>query len=477
MSGLNLLFDDGAQLAVPESLRCITTYVLLEQEAWFEKECHFVSAWLKPAMNVIDIGANLGVYAIPAARRAGPDGRVYAYEPGAEARSFLARSRAANGLANLEIVAFALSDTLREGRLFHGPSGELHTLSGEGEGEAVSVTSLDTEAERLGWGKIDFVKIDAEGEEMRIAKGGTNFFSAQSPLVMFEIKAGEIVNLELLSAFAALGYRVYRLIAGAPLLVHFDPGQSVDAYELNLFAAKPDRAAALAKEGFLIDENAEWQPDAKARYAATAALKALPFAAGVPQEFFDLGTLDPTYRDCLAGLEVWHSHDASWEVRYAALCYAERELFVLCGKEPSLARLSTAARASWDAGQRMRAVTALYRFAEMLSRGNANLNEPFWPANPRFDTIDPLGRMQDWFLGGTMEQLVFAERFSSLYGPPPIDLRQVEQSAFASPAITRRRVLAALRAGQNVSIPEMLRHNGEGHRNGEIWRRGKVPGP
>jgi hypothetical protein len=124
----------------------------------------------------------------------------------------------------------------------------------------------------------------------------------------------------------------------------------------------------------------------------------------------------------------------------------------------------------------MRAVTALYRFAEMLSRGNANLNEPFWPANPRFDRIDPSGRMQDWFLGGTMEQLVFAERFSSLYGPPPVDLMRLEQSAFASPAIARRRVLAALRAGQSVSIPEMLRHNGEGHRNGEIWRRGKVPG-
>jgi FkbM family methyltransferase len=476
MSGLNLLFADGAQLTVPETLRCITTYVLLEQEAWFEKECGFVSAWLRPAMNVIDIGANLGVYAIPAARRAGPDGLVYAYEPGAEARGFLARSRAANGLANLEIVPFALSDAPREGRLFHGPSGELHTLSGRGEGEAVSVTSLDSEAERLGWGAIEFVKIDAEGEEMRILKGGANFFSAQSPLVMFEIKAGKIVNLELLSAFAALGYRIYRLIAGAPLLVPFDPGQPVDTYELNLFAAKPDRAGALAKEGFLIDTIREWQPDAKARREATAALKALPFAAGVPKNFFDLSTLNPAYRDCLAGLDVWHSRDASWDVRYAALRYAERALHALCGKEPSLARLSTAARASWDSGERLRAVTALYRFAEMLSRRNANLNEPFWPANPRFDRIDPKGRMQDWFLGGTMEQLVFAERFSSLYGPPPIDLRQFEQNVFASPAIARRRVLAALRAGQDVSIPEVLRHNGEGHRNGEIWRRGKVPG-
>src|SRR4029077_15112098 len=60
--------DDDVKLAVPPSLSSMTTYVLLEQEAWFEKEPAFLRRWLKPGMTAIDIGANLGVYALPMAR-------------------------------------------------------------------------------------------------------------------------------------------------------------------------------------------------------------------------------------------------------------------------------------------------------------------------------------------------------------------------------------------------------------------------
>ena len=81
---------------------------------------------------------------------------------------------------------------------------------------------------------------------------------------------------------------------------------------------------------------------------------------------------------------------------------------------------------------------ALYAIGDAIRRGAASLDEPFWPANPRFDTIDPGDKHQDWFVGGTMEQLVRAERHSSLYGPPPIDLSVLSGNAFVSPEIARR---------------------------------------
>ena len=40
-------------LAVPPRLDAITTYVLLEQETWFEKELAFLSRWLRPGMTVL----------------------------------------------------------------------------------------------------------------------------------------------------------------------------------------------------------------------------------------------------------------------------------------------------------------------------------------------------------------------------------------------------------------------------------------
>ena len=44
MSELTLRLADGTLIVVPASLSTITTYVLLEQEAWFEKEADFVHA-------------------------------------------------------------------------------------------------------------------------------------------------------------------------------------------------------------------------------------------------------------------------------------------------------------------------------------------------------------------------------------------------------------------------------------------------
>ena len=97
MKHLRIRTADHITYAVPPSLDSITTYVLLEQETWFEKELNFLRHWLKPGMTAIDIGANLGIYALPMARWVGPTGRIFAYEPGSEARTLLEQSREING--------------------------------------------------------------------------------------------------------------------------------------------------------------------------------------------------------------------------------------------------------------------------------------------------------------------------------------------------------------------------------------------
>src|SRR3974390_2912365 len=51
---LRIRLSTDVTLAVPPSLDSITTYVLLEQETWFEKELKFLSRWLKPGMTAIE---------------------------------------------------------------------------------------------------------------------------------------------------------------------------------------------------------------------------------------------------------------------------------------------------------------------------------------------------------------------------------------------------------------------------------------
>src|SRR5690242_20206095 len=96
MDELLLGLKSGVSLAVPPTLAAITAYVLLEQEDWFEKELPFLLRWLRPGMTVIDIGANVGVYSLPLARRVAPHGHVFAYEPGSQPRAMLERSRGHN---------------------------------------------------------------------------------------------------------------------------------------------------------------------------------------------------------------------------------------------------------------------------------------------------------------------------------------------------------------------------------------------
>jgi FkbM family methyltransferase len=427
-------------------------------------------------MTVIDIGANLGVYSLPLARSVGPHGHVFAYEPASDPRAMLKRSSSVNRVDNLHVIPAAVSDSLREGRLVLGASSELNSLEGSGPGEMVQITSLDAEDGTRGWSSVDFIKIDAEGEEERILNGGKAFFDRHSPLVMFEIKAGNAVNESLRAAFPQRGYRVYRLLPGGPVLVPDRPDEPIDGFELNLFAAKPDRAAALASEGLLLESVPDWTPSADDRDKAVDLLNAQAYApAFAGMSAGDTG-LDATYRDGLAGYAAWRSLQRPLAERCAALNFACRALFAVCQSAPTLARLSTLARASWEAGQRGLCTVALRSFAEMVAHGDMDVSEPFWPASARFDEIAPGEMRAEWLLVSAFEQFERVPRFSSQFGQAEFDLDWLCSQPFVAAEMERRRVLRRVRAGERMEIPARLCVAADDHINADIWRAGLVPG-
>ena len=474
MDTLILRLSNGVTLAAPRSLQAVTTYILLEQETWFEKELAFLPHVLRPGMTAIDIGANLGVYSLPMARLVAP-GRVFAYEPASEPRALLERSRELNQTSNLEISAAALSDSRREGHLAFAASSEMNALADTGPGERVGITSLDLEEAERGWPPPDFVKIDAEGEEERILAGGTRFFARHSPLVMIEIKVDDTVNESLLSTFPAMGYRFYRLLPGMPVLVPVDPDEAAIDYELNLFAAKPDRAQALAEAGLLIEDVPEWQPDAQARSEFLTLWKARGFAPAFAPMLGDLAALDPNYRDALAAYSIWRTAGKPLPERCAALFHAFRLLSPLCQHAASSTHLSTFARIAWEAGERVACVQALRTLISDLQRGSIQISEPFWPACPRYDTVAADGCAGEWFLTSVVEQYERTFANSSLSGGSP-GLEWLCQQPLASIEMQRRRVLMAARAGRHVEVPPQLCVATPDHLNAEVWRTGQVPG-
>jgi FkbM family methyltransferase len=461
-------------MVVPATLQSISTYVLLEQETWFEKELGFVRRWLKPGMTAIDIGANLGAYSLALARAVGPQGRVFAYEPASATRALLSQSRDINALKNLEIVGAALADAPQTMRLVFGESSELHALGDSGPGEDVPVTTLDIEEAQRGWPSPDFIKIDAEGAEERIIAGGAAFFSNHSPLIMFEIKAGASINHNIAHAFSALGFRPYRLLDGDMILVPATDLLNLDSSELNLFAIKPDRAAQLGREDFLVEKSDAWVPHASAVDAALDDLRSQSFAASFKQNFASV-PWNADYRNALAAFSVWRDRSAAPARRCGALEFAEKALTQVCAREPTVARLSTFARIAWEAGHRGASNQALARLLQMITTGAPPPNEPFWPASPRYDQVSPGSEPALWVLAAIIELSERTSSYSTAFGPSPRP-EWLCRSPFVTAEMERRRVLQQALSGSAAEVPPILMKKSPDHLNAELWASGQIPG-
>jgi FkbM family methyltransferase len=475
MDTIELSLADGVQLAVPATLDSITTYVVLEQDTWFEKEAEFLRHWLRPGMTAIDVGANLGFYSLLIAQRVGPQGRVYAYEPASDPRALLERNRTLNSMQQIEILPTALSDRAHEGRIVFGASSELNALGDGGKGEDVHVTSLDTELAERNWAQPDFIKIDVEGGEERILAGGKQFFAECSPLVMFETRTEATFNEQLRAAFSAIGYKLYRQMGNAPVLLPADI-DPLDRYELNAFAAKPDRAAALVEDGFLVESVGDWKPTDTARSKPIPVLARQPFAEVLKPQLARDMNLDATYRDALAGYATWRRPERPTAERCAALLFALRALRAVCQANPTAERLSTLARAAFDWGARDESVQVARRIADLIRQGPLQLREPFWPADPAFDAIKPVSPIDFWLFGAAASLIERASHYSSLYSGASATLMLVGSLPEAPIEIERRRVLTAARAGRRPKVPDRLRVPAPDHRNAVLWREGRVPG-
>ena len=114
---------------VPDSISCMTTYDLLEQEDWFEDEIKFLRRAVSPGMQFVDVGANHGVYTLTCARQVTASGRVWAFEPSTATAGYLAESISVNGFDNTRLGRVALSDRTGEARLNIFPNSERTVLS------------------------------------------------------------------------------------------------------------------------------------------------------------------------------------------------------------------------------------------------------------------------------------------------------------------------------------------------------------
>ncbi|MGB8852065.1 MAG: FkbM family methyltransferase [Pirellulales bacterium] len=117
---------------------------------------------------VVDAGAFPGDFTVYASRRVGPSGRVIAFEPHPLNFERLRRNVAAFGCDNVIFVNKGLWSY--DGQLTISNDGGVSATIGS-HGLLIQVASLDHEIERLGITKVDFIKMDIEGAEIRALEG------------------------------------------------------------------------------------------------------------------------------------------------------------------------------------------------------------------------------------------------------------------------------------------------------------------
>jgi FkbM family methyltransferase len=173
--------------------------------------------YVKPGWRVVDIGANVGYFTMLAASIVGSNGEVLAFDPNSENARLVLLNAAENNFSNVRLFPLALSD--HAGYAYFSPhigsNGGListtHAQLADGRGVVVPTARLD----ELVKPPVDFMKIDTEGAEYRILRGGQGLLSSARPIVATEFSCemlGRISGVnprEYLALFLSHGYSVH----------------------------------------------------------------------------------------------------------------------------------------------------------------------------------------------------------------------------------------------------------------------------
>lgn len=213
-----------------------TTYdydILIETslDDWIQKQIYFFGRYeiekfetrfwkdfIKPGMVVFDVGANIGYYSLMAGKRVQVHGMVYSFEPVQETFMHLNRNIQMNSFSNIRSFKLALSDTEGYSDIYTanrentGTAGFSNHIHFSGQKETVETITGDLFIDKQKIEKLDMIKIDVEGTEMKVLKGLAHSIKKHKPLILAEInrillERNDANPEEIFSFFSAMNYR------------------------------------------------------------------------------------------------------------------------------------------------------------------------------------------------------------------------------------------------------------------------------
>jgi FkbM family methyltransferase len=210
------------------------------------KTTRFLIKTLKETDVFYDVGANFGFYTYLALEFCK---EVHAFEPLLYAYSSMHESLKGDSRAHLNQLALAGSngESVLYKKTNHSGGSSLVDKDKSNAG-ALPIQTITLDTYVLAHTIPTIIKIDVEGAEELVLKGGSEFLSAQSPIVIMEIWSYEVRKelfprvLQAISLLKSYGYTAYELmIDGTYSLYEGDyklPGESGDAWGDNYLFIK-----------------------------------------------------------------------------------------------------------------------------------------------------------------------------------------------------------------------------------------------
>lgn len=180
----------GVQMIIDPSIDNGVELSLFETGTYEKGTIQLLEKYLQEGSAFLDIGANIGLMSVIASKQVGTTGIVYAVEANPNTVPILQANIDLNACKNVEVIPVALSDTSGIAVLFENwevnrGGASLISQSSEEQGLEVKMERLDDLFDENT--PVQLVKIDVEGFEPQVIRGGMNWFRKQQPVFIIEV--------------------------------------------------------------------------------------------------------------------------------------------------------------------------------------------------------------------------------------------------------------------------------------------------
>lgn len=175
----------------------------------------FINDNVNNGQTVIDIGAHKAGYLYFIQKRVGTNGKIYAFEPQSLLFEYLIKIKKIMNWGNITIEKIAMSDSIGSVTLYipsnktgqtSSPSAtivENNNIKNIFKTETVITETLDHYCTKYDI-KPNLIKIDVEGNELKVFKGGLNILQKYKPKIIVEIEAVHVGKEKVLETFEFL---------------------------------------------------------------------------------------------------------------------------------------------------------------------------------------------------------------------------------------------------------------------------------